>query len=63
LDDGGRAVPIGSYKISVESNQQHGSYARQAAAIVCAAAPARMQLRGTQNFEAVDIQYGPRSAS
>jgi FAD:protein FMN transferase len=63
LDDNGRAVPMGSYKISVETNQQHGSYARQTGTIVCGGVPARAQLRGTQNFEAVDIRYGLRSAS
>jgi thiamine biosynthesis lipoprotein ApbE len=60
FDEQGRPAPMGDYRIVVETNQQHGDYARQAATIACGPAPARVRLKATANFDPVDVQYGPR---
>jgi thiamine biosynthesis lipoprotein ApbE len=60
LDDQGKPVPPGAYKIVVETNQEHGDYAKQAGTIDCSDMPASLTLPATSNFEPVVIQYGPR---
>jgi thiamine biosynthesis lipoprotein len=60
LDEQHKPVPSGSYTIVVETNQEHGTYAKQDGAIDCAQAPATLSLPATANFEAVTIQYGPK---
>ncbi len=63
LDDHGKAVPNGTYRIVVEVNQEHGNYAKQAGTIACGNEPATATLRATVDFEAVEIAYGPRATS
>jgi thiamine biosynthesis lipoprotein len=63
LDESGKAVPDGAYRIVIETNQQDGDYAKQSGTIACGAAPARLDLKPTVNFEDVQIQYGPRASA
>lgn len=60
LDDQRKPVPSGTYRIVVETNQEHGSYTKQSGTIACENVPAEAMLSGTVNFEPVTIQYGPR---
>jgi thiamine biosynthesis lipoprotein ApbE len=60
LDDQGKPVPPGTYKIVVETNQEHGDYAKQNGTIDCSDMPASLTLPATSNFEPVIVQYGPR---
>jgi thiamine biosynthesis lipoprotein len=60
LDDGRKPVPLGSYRITVESNQEHGTYAKQAGMINLGDSPTSITLPATTNFDPVLIQYGPR---
>src|SRR5262245_19697626 len=60
LDNERRPVPLGEYRIIVETNQEHGSYAKQAGTISLGDSPASITLPATTNFEDVVIQYGPR---
>ena len=60
LDDQRKPVPAGDYRIVVETNQEHGTYGKQAGTIDCAGAPATVTLPATANFEEVAIQYGPK---
>jgi hypothetical protein len=60
LDDEGNHVPPGTYKMIVETDQEHGDYAKQAGTIDCSEMPAMLTLPPTSNFEPVIIQYGPR---
>ncbi len=60
LDDQHKAVPPGSYKVVIETNQEHGTYGKQAGTIMCGDAPSSLTLPATANFEQVGIQYGPR---
>lgn len=59
LDDAGKPVPEGKYRIVVESNREHGSYAKESAVIECGANPAKAMMRETNEFEAVELNYGP----
>ena len=60
LDNEHKAVPFGTYRITVETNQEHGTYARQTGTIVIADSPASITLPATTNFDAVLVQYGPK---
>jgi hypothetical protein len=60
-DQDGMPVEPGSYKITVEANRENGGYGKQSGTLVCGDAPARLMLPATVNFEAVTIEYGPRS--
>jgi thiamine biosynthesis lipoprotein len=60
LDDQGKPVPPGTYKIVVETDQEHGDYAKQNGTIDCSDMPASLTLPATSNFEPVVVQYGPR---
>jgi thiamine biosynthesis lipoprotein len=60
LDDARQPAPSGTYRIVVETNQEHGVYAKQAGTIVCGASPASLTLAATANFESVNVQYGAR---
>jgi thiamine biosynthesis lipoprotein len=64
LDEAHKPVPAGTYRIVVETNQEHGVYAKQAGTIVCGNDPASLTLPASANFEAVSVQYGskPRPA-
>jgi hypothetical protein len=61
LDNSNKPVPPGTYRIIVETNQEHGTYARQAGTIVIGDSPASITLPATANFDTVTIQYGPKS--
>ena len=61
LDNDKKAVPPGAYRVVVETNQEHGVYAKQAGTITCGASPATATLPATANFEAVAVRYGPKS--
>jgi thiamine biosynthesis lipoprotein len=60
LDKDRRPVPLGTYKITVETNQEHGTYAKQVGTIVLGDSPASITLPATTNFDEVLIQYGPK---
>jgi thiamine biosynthesis lipoprotein ApbE len=62
LDEHQSPVPAGSYRVVVETNQEHGTYAKQSGVIVCADKPAHVALSATANFESVGIDFGPRPA-
>jgi thiamine biosynthesis lipoprotein len=57
LDDARKPAPLGTYRIVVETNREHGVYAKQAGTIVCGDDPASLTLPATANFEAVNVQY------
>jgi thiamine biosynthesis lipoprotein len=60
LDNDGKPVPPGSYRITVETNQEHGTYAKESGTIVIGNGPASITLPATANFDQVLVQYGPR---
>jgi thiamine biosynthesis lipoprotein len=60
LDDGRKPAPPGTYRIVIETNQEHGVYAKQAGTIVCGNGPASLALPATANFETVSVQYGAK---
>jgi thiamine biosynthesis lipoprotein ApbE len=60
LDDQRKPVPVGSYRIVVETNQEHGTYGKQSGNIDCGDAPSMLSLPATANFDPVVIQYGPK---
>jgi thiamine biosynthesis lipoprotein len=59
LDSEHRPAPPGSYRISVETNQEHGTYAMQAGTILLGDDPASITLPATTNFGPVLVRYGP----
>jgi len=60
LDNDRRPVPLGSYRITIETNQEHGTYAKQAGTIDIGDSPTSITLPGTTNFDPVVVQYGPK---
>lgn len=61
-DDSGNPLPRGTYTIFLETNREHGTYAKESGAIVCGAAPGRGLIKGASEFEEGQIIYGPSSA-
>ena len=59
LDSGRRPVALGSYRITVETNQENGSYAKQSAKIILGDATTTITLPATTNFDEVLVRYGP----
>jgi len=59
LDNNKRPVPPGTYRITVETNQEHGSYAKQTGTIQIGDSPTTITLPATRNFDAVTVRYGP----
>jgi len=59
LDNARKPVALGSYRITVETNQEDGTYAKQAGTIEIGASPASTTLPATTNFDAVVVRYGP----
>jgi hypothetical protein len=53
-------VPLGTYRITVETNQEDGTYARQSGTITLGQSPTSVTLPATTNFDTVSIQYGPK---
>jgi thiamine biosynthesis lipoprotein len=60
LDDEHKPLPPGSYRITIETNQEHGAYAKQAGTIDIGDSAASISLPATTNFDAVLVQYGPK---
>jgi thiamine biosynthesis lipoprotein ApbE len=60
LDEDHKPVPLGSYRITVETNQEHGTYARQSGTMTLGDSPLSITLPATTNFDAVSVQYGPK---
>jgi hypothetical protein len=60
FDEKEAPVPPGSYRVVVESNQEHGDYGKQSGVIVCSDKPAHITLSSTANFEPVTVDFGPR---
>jgi hypothetical protein len=52
-------VPPGTYRITVETAQEKGTYAKQSGTIEIGTSPASVTLPATTNFDAVVVQYGP----
>jgi hypothetical protein len=59
LDEDHKPVPLGEYRITVETNQEHGTYAKQTGTISLGDHPTSITLPATTNFDAVLVQYGP----
>jgi len=59
LDEEHKPVPLGTYRITVETNQEHGTYAKQAGRITLGDSPTNITLPATANFDAVLVHYGP----
>jgi FAD:protein FMN transferase len=62
MDESRASVPPGSYRVVVEANQEHGSYGKQSGVIVCGDKPAHITLSATADFDAVNVDFGPRSS-
>jgi FAD:protein FMN transferase len=60
LDKNNNPVPQGAYRITVETNQEHGTYARQTGTIIVNESTASTTLPATTNFGAVLIEFGPK---
>ena len=60
LDNEQKPVPLGAYRITVETNQEKGTYAKQSGTITVGDTPASITLPATTNFETVLVQYGPK---
>jgi thiamine biosynthesis lipoprotein len=61
LDNNLKPAPPGSYRVLVETHQEHGTYAKQAGVITLGSDPTSMTLPATTNFNPVLVQYGPRA--
>ncbi len=60
LDDAGKPVPPGKYKICVESNREKGTHSTGSVVITCAADKAEGKIDATREYEDVPVMYGPR---
>jgi len=60
LNNDHKPVPPGSYRITVETNQEHGTYAKQTGTITVGDSPTTVTLPSTANFDSVLVQYGPK---
>jgi hypothetical protein len=60
LDTSKKPAPLGSYVVIVETNQEHGTYAKQSGTIVLGESPTSITLPATANFDQVLIQFGPK---
>ena len=59
LDNDKKPVPPGPYVITVETNQERGTYAKQSGTITIGDSPTSITLPATANFDAVVVKYGP----
>ena len=59
MDNDGKPMPLGTYRITIETSQEHGTYAKQAGTITVGDKPTSVTLPATTNFDAVVVQYGP----
>ena len=53
LDNDHKPVPLGEYRITVETNQENGTYAKQTGTIRLGDSPTSITLPATTNFDAV----------
>jgi thiamine biosynthesis lipoprotein ApbE len=60
LDDQGKPVPRGTYRIVIETNRWHGVYAKAVGTLACEGEPASVSTGGSENYEPIKIQYGPK---
>jgi thiamine biosynthesis lipoprotein ApbE len=60
LDSNNKPVPQGAYRVTVETNQEHGTYARQTGTIIVGESTASTTLPATANFGPVLIEFGPK---
>jgi hypothetical protein len=58
LDNDHKPVPLGEYRITVETNQENGGYGKQTGTITLGSSPTSITLPATTNFDAVTVQYG-----
>jgi FAD:protein FMN transferase len=59
MDNDGKPMPLGTYRITIETSQEHGTYAKQSGTINVGDKPTSVTLPATTNFDAVVVQYGP----
>jgi hypothetical protein len=59
MDNDGKPMPLGTYRITIETSQEHGTYAKQTGTISVGDKPTSVTLPATTNFDAVVVQYGP----
>jgi thiamine biosynthesis lipoprotein len=60
LNNDHKPVPLGAYRITVETNQEHGTYAKQTGTINVGDSPMTITLPATTNFDPVLVKYGPK---
>jgi hypothetical protein len=60
LDDAGKPVSQGEYRIVVEVNREHGRHVKESVTLTCAAAKESAELRATPESNASKVEYGPR---
>ena len=60
LDDDGKPVPRGTYRIVIETNRYRGDYAKASGTIACESEPTTITLAGSVNYDTIKVQYGPR---
>jgi len=61
LDDQGKPVPRGTYRIVVETNRWHGDYAKASAMIACESEPVTVTLPDRSvNYGTIKLTYGPK---
>jgi len=59
MDNDGKPMPLGTYRITIETSQEHGTYAKQTGTISVGDQPTSVTLPATTNFDAVVVHYGP----
>jgi hypothetical protein len=60
LDDAGKPVQQGEYKIVVEVNREHGRHVKEAVSLKCGGDKASAELKATPESSASKVEYGPR---
>jgi hypothetical protein len=61
LDDKGKSVPQGEYKLCVEINREHGRHLSESVTIKCGKETQAVELRATPESDASRIEYGPKA--
>jgi thiamine biosynthesis lipoprotein len=59
-DNQNKPVPPGTYRVTVETNQEHGTYAKESGTIEIGKSPTSITLPATVNFDPVVVTYGPK---
>jgi thiamine biosynthesis lipoprotein len=62
MDDEGKPVPRGTYRVVIETNRYHGEYAKAAGTIACESEAGSITLAGSVNYGTIKIQSGPRTS-